>query len=199
MSTNETKESVDMNEPQDERIIAENEYATEDDAVASADREQTADAVEQSEHHPRIAELERLAEEHQNRYLRAQADFDNFRRRTLKEKEELSQYASAKLVTQLLPVLDNFERALAANADSAQGDAFAKGVDMIYRQLLQVLETEGLKAMTPVGEPFDPERHQAIMTVETDEYEEGVVVEAMQTGYWLKDKVIRPAMVKVSG
>lgn len=196
MSTNETKESVDMNESHDEEIIAENAAEAGEDAGAPAEQEQAAEAGEETKN-PRIAELERLAEENQNRYLRTQADFDNFRRRTLKEKEELSQYATAKLVTQLLPVLDNFERALAAEA--AQGDSFAKGVDMIYRQLHQVLEAEGLKAMTPVGEPFDPEHHQAIMTVETDEYDEGIVVESMQTGYWLKDKVIRPAMVKVSG
>lgn len=198
MSTNETKESVDMNDRHDEEIIAENAPDAGEDAGATAGQEQAAEAGEQTQD-PRIAELERLAEENQNRYLRAQADFDNFRRRTMKEKEELSQYATAKLVTQLLPVVDNFERALTANAEAAQGDSFAKGVDMIYRQLQQVLEAEGLKAMAPVGEPFDPEHHQAIMTVETGEHDEGIVVEVMQTGYWLKDKVIRPAMVKVSG
>lgn len=198
MSTNETKESVDMNDRQDEEIIAERAQDAGEDANASAGQEQAAEADAQTQD-PRIAELERLAEENQNRFLRAQADFDNFRRRTQKEKEELSQYATSKLVTQLLPVVDNFERALTANAEAGQGDSFAKGVDMIYRQLQQVLEAEGLKAMTPIGEPFDPEHHQAIMTVESDEYAEGIVVEVMQTGYWLKDKVIRPAMVKVSG
>jgi molecular chaperone GrpE len=70
---------------------------------------------------------------------------------------------------------------------------------MIYRQLMQVLEAEGLKAMDPVGQPFDPALHQAVMQVPSSEYEEGVVVEVLQTGYWLKDKVLRPAMVKVSG
>jgi molecular chaperone GrpE len=117
----------------------------------------------------------------------------------MKEKEELAQYATSKLVGQLLPVLDNFERALLTNGDVAQSDSFAKGVDMIYRQLFQVLEAEGLKPMAPIGQTFDPEHHQAIMQVESDEYEEGTVVEVIQSGYWLKDKVIRPAMVKVSG
>lgn len=148
---------------------------------------------------PRIAELRQQAEEYNNRYLRAQADFDNFRRRTLKEKEELAQYASMKLITQLLPVVDNFGRALQTSGDQSDSQSFHKGVDMIYRQLLQVLEAEGLKAMEPVGQPFDPEMHQAIMQVESDEHEEGIVVEVVQPGYWLKDKVIRPAMVKVSG
>ncbi|KIL37696.1 molecular chaperone GrpE [Cohnella kolymensis] len=146
----------------------------------------------------RIAELQREAEENHNRYLRAQADFDNFRRRTMKEKEELAQYASLKLVGQLLPVLDNFQRAL-HTGEGADSASFTKGIEMIYRQLSQVLEDEGLKPMEPVGQPFDPELHQAIMQVETDEYEEGIVVEVVQPGYRMKDKIIRPAMVKVSG
>ncbi|RIE04477.1 nucleotide exchange factor GrpE [Cohnella faecalis] len=145
-------------------------------------------------------EYKRQAEENHGRYLRAQADFDNFRRRTQKEKEELAQYASLKLVNQLLPVVDNFQRALqTSGGENGEAGTFAKGVEMIYRQLFEVLENEGLKKMEPVGQPFDPEHHQAIMAVESDEHEEGIVVEVVQSGYWLKDKVIRPAMVKVSG
>ncbi|WP_334077282.1 nucleotide exchange factor GrpE [Paenibacillus sanfengchensis] len=148
------------------------------------------------------AELEKLraeAEEHKQRLFRTQADFDNFRRRTLKEKEELGKYASAKLITELLPVIDNFERALSTTAENADLSSYAKGVDMIFRQLEGILKTEGLTAMEPVGTPFNPEFHQAIMQVESDEYEEGTVVEVVQKGYLLKDKVLRPAMVKVSG
>jgi molecular chaperone GrpE len=147
----------------------------------------------------RFRDLQRQADENHNRFLRAQADFDNFRRRTQKEKEELAQYASLKLVGQLLPVLDNFERALQTGVESDESGSFAKGVDMIYRQLAQVLESEGLRRMEAVGQPFDPELHQAIMQVESEEYETGNVVETVQNGYWLKDKVLRPAMVKVSG
>lgn len=148
------------------------------------------------------AELQNLraeAEEHKQRLLRTQADFDNFRRRTLKEKEELGKYASAKLITELLPVIDNFERALSTTAENADLSSYAKGVEMIFRQLEGILETEGLTAMEPVGTPFNPEFHQAIMQVESEEYEEGTVVEVVQKGYLLKDKVLRPAMVKVSG
>lgn len=152
-------------------------------------------AVEDAE----LAKAKAEAEEYQQRYLRAQADFDNFRRRTLKEKEDFAKYASAKLVTELLPVLDNFERALATEQASSEAESFIKGVDMIFRQLGQVLEQEGVKPMEAVGLSFNPEFHQAVMTVDTDEYEEGVVVEELQKGYMLKDKVLRPAMVKVSG
>ncbi|MBB6729735.1 nucleotide exchange factor GrpE [Cohnella zeiphila] len=159
----------------------------------------TADAQPQEQEDSRIAELRRQADELNQRYLRAQADFDNFRRRTAKEKEELAQYASLKLIGQLLPVVDNFQRALQTSPESSESQSFSKGVDMIYRQLWQVLEGEGLKLMEPVGQTFDPEVHQAIMQVESEEYEEGTVVEVVQPGYWLKDKVLRPAMVKVSG
>lgn len=166
---------------------------------------------------PLVAEWRQRAEENYQRFLRVQADFENYRRRTMREKEELTQYASMKLIGELLPVLDNFQRALQAGAQPAQAaegegqrerqpdaaqagvEAFRKGVEMIYRQLMQVLEAEGLKAMDPVGQPFDPALHQAVMQVPSDQYEEGIVVEVLQPGYWLKDKVLRPAMVKVSG
>jgi len=196
MSTNETKETANMEERQDEALEQEN--LSETNGSAAPDQEGQAEEKFDAESE-RFAELQRLADEHQSRYLRAQADFDNYRRRTLKEKEELAQYASMKLIAELLPVLDNFGRALQAGGETAETAAFAKGVDMIFRQLFQVLEAEGLREMDAVGQPFDPEHHQAIMRVESDEHEEGTVVEVVQTGYMLKDKVIRPAMVKVSG
>ncbi|MCK8487916.1 nucleotide exchange factor GrpE [Paenibacillus sp. MBLB2552] len=148
------------------------------------------------------AELEKLraeSEDYQQRLLRTQADFDNFRRRTVKEKEELGKYASAKLITELLPVIDNFERALSTAGESTDANSYIKGVEMIFRQLEGVLKTEGLTPMEAEGQPFNPEFHQAIMQVESDEHEEGIVVEVVQKGYLLKDKVLRPAMVKVSG
>ncbi|GAB6990687.1 nucleotide exchange factor GrpE [Paenibacillus pini] len=146
-------------------------------------------------------ELERykaLADENQQRALRTQADFDNFRKRTQKEKEDFAKYASTKLITELLPIVDNFERALAVAGDNANEESLAKGVSMIFRQLEGVLQSEGLTAMDSVGQPFNPEFHQAIMQVESEEYEEGIVAEEVQKGYMLKDKVLRPAMVKVS-
>ncbi|MBM6994931.1 heat shock protein GrpE [compost metagenome] len=148
------------------------------------------------------AELEKLraeSEDYQQRLLRTQADFDNFRRRTVKEKEELGKYASAKLITELLPVIDNFERALSSSGESTDANSYIKGVEMIFRQLEGVLKAEGLIPMEAEGQPFNPEFHQAIMQVESDEHEEGIVVEVVQKGYLLKDKVLRPAMVKVSG
>ncbi|WP_370733894.1 nucleotide exchange factor GrpE [Paenibacillus dakarensis] len=145
-----------------------------------------------------VEKLKNELSEQQQRALRAQADFDNFRKRTLKEKEELAKYASSKLITELLPVIDNFERALAATEENPEFESFSKGVNMIFRQLENILQAEGLTPMNCVGQPFNPEFHQAIMQVESEEYEEGIVVEEVQKGFMLKDKVLRPAMVKVS-
>ncbi|CAH8769666.1 nucleotide exchange factor GrpE [Paenibacillus dendritiformis] len=195
-----------MNPEQEEKIERNDQVDSE--AVETADVEHNQEAEETSEAEGKAAEeaqgaglkeARAQAEELQQRLLRAQADFDNFRRRTVKEKEELAQYASSKLVTELLPVLDNFERALAAAQTGSEEQSFVKGVDMIFRQFMQVLEQEGVKAMNAVGEPFNPEFHQAIMQVESEEHEEGIVVEEVQKGYMLKDRVLRPAMVKVSG
>jgi molecular chaperone GrpE len=194
MSTNEMKEQVTMDEQQE--VSEEQEAVSENNETSSPEGEHPAEASGEDN---ALAELQRQAEDNHSRYLRAQADFDNFRRRTLKEKEELAQYASLKVISQLLPVLDNFERALQTGGEGAESGSFAKGVDMIYRQLNQVLEAEGLKQMEVIGQQFDPELHQAIMQVASEDQDEGTVVEVIQPGYKLKDKVIRPAMVKVSG
>ncbi|NBD22882.1 nucleotide exchange factor GrpE [Paenibacillus glycinis] len=182
------------------------EHKQEMDGVSNEERETVteepileADVPEGTEEDARYAGLLKLADENQQRFLRAQADFDNFRRRTMKEKEELAQYASLKLIGQLLPVVDNFGRAIEAAKAGGDVESFSKGVDMIFRQFEGVLEAEGLKPMDAVGQPFNPDFHQAIMTVESDEHEEGIVVEEIQKGFMLKDKVLRPAMVKVSG
>ncbi|MCR8631451.1 nucleotide exchange factor GrpE [Paenibacillus radicis (ex Xue et al. 2023)] len=156
------------------------------------------EAAQEQASEQELEQLRKESEENYQRYLRAQADFDNFRRRTRLEKEEFAKYASMKVIEQLLPVLDNLERALNAGQEGKDYEALHKGVDMISRQLDQALANEGLQAMESVGQPFNPEFHQAIMQVESEEHEEGIVVEEIQKGYLLKDKVLRPAMVKVS-
>ncbi|MBA9085156.1 molecular chaperone GrpE [Fontibacillus solani] len=165
----------------------------------SQQEEVNEDVVVSEDASPETGKLLAEVEEHKQRLLRTQADFDNFRRRTQKEKEELGKYASAKLITELLPVVDNFERALSTISDTTEAASYAKGVEMILRQFEGILQTEGLTAMETVGQPFNPEYHQAIMQVESEDHEEGIIVEELQKGYLLKDKVLRPAMVKVSG
>ncbi|MED4603651.1 nucleotide exchange factor GrpE [Paenibacillus validus] len=196
--------NTEQRDPQSGEQAVQNEQNQPESATYEAEGAETAEAgtAEASEPQDAVqAELEqakKLADENHQRFLRAQADFDNYRRRTQKEKEDFAKYASLKVIEQLLPVIDNFDRALAASKDNKDYDALAKGIDMTFRQLTQILATEGLTAMETVGTPFNPEYHQAIMQVESDEYEEGIVVEEVQKGYMLKDKVLRPAMVKVS-
>ena len=194
MKEEEVQEMNEMNDPS----MNENQAEVEAEAAEGSGSFTAEEAGEAASGNEEYRKLQELADEHQARTLRVQADFDNFRRRTQKEKEELAQYATSKLVTELLPVLDNFERALATAPASADSEAFTKGVNMIFRQLDGVLKSQGLTAMESVGQPFNPEYHQAIMQVESEEHEEGIVTEEVQKGYLLKDKVLRPAMVKVS-
>jgi len=146
----------------------------------------------------RVEKLEQEKAELINLSQRVQADFDNFRRRTRGEKEELIKYASEDLITKLLPVLDNFERALAAAKDQSEGKSYYEGVEMIYRQFYQVLSNEGLEVVESLGCPFDPNCHEAVMLVEKEDTPKDTVVEELQKGYRLKGKLIRPSMVKVA-
>lgn len=145
------------------------------------------------------SELDSLRAENdklRDQFLRSRADFENFRRRMEKEKTEFRRYAVADTLRDLLPVLDNFERALSVSAASAED--FRTGIEMIARQLADVLERTGLQTLDPVGEPFDPLFHEAIARVETDEAEANSVFDVMQKGYMLHERLLRPAMVRVA-
>jgi molecular chaperone GrpE len=171
---------------------------TEEQAEPEIIIEEETDDMSIDELKSKLAVAEQKAEDSYQKYLRAQADFDNFRRRTQKEKENQAKYASLSVIEQLLPALDNFERALTASKGAQDAESLAKGVEMVLRQMEQVLGAEGLETIPTVGEAFDPTVHQAVMQEENDEFESGTVIAELQKGYKLKDKVIRPAMVKVS-
>lgn len=183
-------------EQQDINAVPEN-TDVDTEIVEEVNEEQTSSLEQESNHTAEIERLQAIADENQQRVLRTQADFDNYRKRTQKEKEEFAKYASTKLITELLPVMDNFERAFSTGVEDLN-ESFSKGMNMVFRQLEGVLQAEGLVPMESVGQPFNPEFHQAIMQVESEDYPEGTVVEEIQKGYLLKDKVLRPAMVKVS-
>lgn len=145
-------------------------------------------------------ELEQLRAENaelNNRLVRAQADFENYRRRVQKEKEDLAVYANQKLLLNLLPVLDNLDRAL-ATAPAPGDEKLRQGVELTARSFRQILEREGVTAIEAAGQPFDPNFHEAVMTVESADHEDDVVVMEMQKGYRLGDRVIRPSMVQVN-
>lgn len=143
-----------------------------------------------------LAEQTTRADENYDRLIRLQADYDNFRRRTRQEKEEIYKYSSEKLIGAMLPVLDNFDLALAAEGNSLEN--FKSGVQMIYKQLLDVLAAEGFAQIPAIGEQFDPLKHEAVLRAESDEHPDNTIIEELRRGYYLKDKVIRPAMVKVA-
>ncbi|MCM3765340.1 nucleotide exchange factor GrpE [Neobacillus niacini] len=142
--------------------------------------------------------LQGKLEEAENKYLRLHADFDNFRRRTRLDQEAAEKYRAQKLVTDLLPVLDNFERALVMEADNEQTKALLQGVEMVYRSLLEALKKEGVEPIEAVGKEFDPQFHHAVMQGEDENFGPGAVIQEFQKGYLLKDRVIRPSMVKVN-
>jgi molecular chaperone GrpE len=129
---------------------------------------------------------------------RLQADFDNYRKRTLREQTARAASASQALVARLLPVLDNFELAVSAAEQSRDFDRMLKGVEMVFGELREVLQGEGLVRIEAEGKPFEPERHEAVVAVDQEGAEPGTVVDVVRTGYELRGKVLRPAMVKVA-
>lgn len=137
--------------------------------------------------------------QYQQRLQRLYADFDNYKKRTSKERMDLIKNANADLIMEILPVLDNLERAYSSAQKTQQVEALLTGMEMIVRQLKDVLGKAGVEAIEETGIPFDPYCHQAIMQVECDGLvEENTVVEVLQKGYCLNQKTIRPAMVKVA-
>ena len=135
-------------------------------------------------------------EELNNKLLRLQADFVNFRKRAEKDKESTIAYALESFVCSLLPIIDNFQRAMESEEDKES--SFYKGIEMIYQQLMKALNDNGIEEIKSLGEDFDPKFHHAIFMEENTGYDEGKISEVLQTGYILKDKVIRPSMVKVA-
>ena len=147
-------------------------------------------------------ELERLKQEAaqaKDHYLRLLAEFENTKKRLHREQAEFVRYASETVIRELLPIVDSLDQALVAVGKQSDTDAVVKGVHLIYRQLLGLLEKEGVKRIPTIGQPFDPHRHEAVAQVEaSDGAADGTIVEEVQVGYTMHHKVIRPAMVKVA-
>lgn len=180
---------VDM---EDMKKEATEEEIPEDKKADSEEAEQPEEAQEEK----KSEEKEAAEEDSDTRYLRLMADFQNYKKRVEKEKTDIYSYANEKLITEMLDIVDNFERAL---QQEEIGDGFKEGMEMIFKQLSGVLEKSGLAEIAALGEDFDPNFHNAVMTEETEEYESGKVSGVMQKGYTLNGKVIRPSMVKVVG
>ena len=160
--------------------------------------EETTEEVVVDEKEQKIAELTAKLAEEENRYLRLRADYDNTLRRQKLDREAAEKFRAQSLLTDLLPVLDNLERALQVQVSSEDATSLYKGVEMVYRQFLDAANREGLEVIATEGEPFDPNVHQAVMQEQDAEKESGVVLRELQKGYKLKDRVLRPAMVSVN-
>ena len=170
----------------------------EDEAVTERADETGPEAGEEDAIAADLAKARAEAESYLDDLRRLQADFDNYRKRTLREQTARTASASQALVARLLPVLDNFELAVSAAEQSRDFDRMLKGVEMVFGELREVLQGEGLVKIEAEGKPFDPERHEAVVAVEQEDTEPGTVVDIVRTGYELRGKVLRPAMVKVA-
>ena len=141
--------------------------------------------------------LKEKIDELEDKVKRQMAEFDNFRKRTEKEKTQMFETGAKSVIEKILPVVDNFERGLASIPEEEKGKGFADGMNMIYKQLMTELESIGVTPIEAVGQEFNPDFHNAVMQVESDEYESGVVAQELQKGYMYRDTVVRHSMVSV--
>lgn len=192
---------------EDIKLETEQENGTVDPAAAAAAYEKQAAgepvgegmageaAAEEAPAENEVDKLKAELAEKDDRILRQQAEFQNFRRRTQKEKEELGNIIKQDVLKSLLPIIDNFERALAA--ESADAESLKKGVQMVYDQMMQGLKDKGLKVIETEGQKFDPNFHQAVMRVQNPDLEDDTIAAELQKGYMVGEAVIRPSMVQV--
>lgn len=188
----ETSKTVNTAEETPEQEETDKEETTEE----TPEQEETEENDEVSLEDELVSMKEQV-EESENKYLKLYAEFENFKRRNRQEAELNSKYKDQKFAENLLPVIDNLERALAIDGTDESFTALNKGVEMVYKNLVETLEKHDIKAIDALNQPFDPNFHQAVMTEATDS-ESDIVIEEFQKGYILKDRVIRPTMVKVS-
>ena len=188
-------------ENEDENTSSESDE-TEDDAVESDAEESKTFAEKRAEKKKAKADkkqdaLKEKIDELEDKVKRQMAEFDNFRKRTEKEKTQMFETGAKSVIEKILPVVDNFERGLASVPEEEKGKGFADGMNMIYKQLMNELANIGVTPIEAVGQEFNPDFHNAVMQVESDEYESGVVAQELQKGYMYRDTVVRHSMVAV--
>ena len=183
------KEKRDLHEDNNEEVESNLEATQEELKV---------DLEKGSELEKKHEELKKEFDSLKDRNLRLQADFTNYKRRIEKEKESLYKFATEDLIKEFLTIIDNFERAFASVEEKDMDNSFYQGIEMVFNQFLNTLKKNGLEEIEALGQEFDHNLHHAVMQEESDQSEENAVIEVFQKGYKLKDKVIRPSMVKVS-
>ena len=189
--------------------MSNNPYENSDSAHATADApdpragdETAAEQAEAAGSQPEgedegVAALQKERDTYKEQFLRTAAEFDNYRKRIDRERRELSEYATSDVLRELLPIIDNFERALQAPS-GGDSDAFRRGIDLIHKQMLDLLRKRGVTTIEALGADFDPNVHQAVIHEPSEEHREGEVMQELQRGYKLGDRLLRPAMVKVA-
>ncbi|ADV05878.1 nucleotide exchange factor GrpE [Staphylococcus pseudintermedius] len=184
----ETTETSEL-EVENEQVAVNQDSENENDAS----NDETQDLKDEE-----IASLKAEVDAKEEQYLRLYAEFENYKRRIQNEAQTQKRYQAQKVLTDVLPALDNFERALKIEGDDESFNALKKGVEMVYESLLKALEDNGLEKIKTEGEQFDPNFHQAVMQDENPDFESGQITEELQAGYQLKDRVLRASMVKVN-
>ena len=184
-----------MSEQKDEIVEELETEKLEEQTEVTSEEETTENEVEEIDE---ITLLKQQLEAEQNKAIRLRADFENYKRRVQLDKEADYKYRAQSVLSDILPVLDNFERALAVETTSEETASLAKGVEMVYRSLLDAVSKEGLEQIEAEGVPFDPNFHQAVMQEKDDSKDSGIVLQELQKGYKLKDRILRPSMVKVN-
>ena len=178
---------------EEQQTTAEAAEATEAEAVQA---EEIPDAVDETAE--KIAKLEQQAADNLDKYQRTLAEFDNFRKRTEREKSQMYEIGAKDIIEKILPVIDNFERGLAAVPEESKEDPFVEGMEKIYKQIMTTLEGVGVKPIEAIDQEFNPDFHNAVMHVEDEEAGENIITEEFQKGYMYHDSVVRHSMVKVA-
>ena len=186
--TEETVESADTED------VNAKEVQQEEEPVSKADKKAAKKKLKTDK---KLDAMKEKIDELEDRVKRQMAEFDNFRKRTEKEKSAMFETGAKSVIEKILPVVDNFERGLASVPEEEKGKPFPEGMVMIYKQLMQELEKMEVKPIPAVGEEFDPNFHNAVMQVESEEYESGVIAQEFQKGYTYRDSVVRHSMVGV--
>jgi molecular chaperone GrpE len=168
------------------------------DLGADAETQSTTDTAETAAPADDLAKAVDEREQLRDRLLRTTAEFDNFRKRVDRDRREMADRAAEGLLLDLLPVVDDLERALAVEATGEGAEAYRRGVELIHKQLTELLARRGVKVLDALGADFDPHLHQAVASEQADGHRDGEVVEVLRTGYLLNDRLLRPAMVKVA-
>ena len=193
-----TEETVQTEEAAEETKAAEQTGETSEPAEAAEDDKKDKKAEKKKAKADKKQDaLKEKVEELEDRVKRQMAEFENFRKRTEKEKTAMFETGAKSVIEKILPVVDNFERGLASVPEEEKDGAFAQGMETIYKQLMQELEKMEVKPIPAVGEEFNPDFHNAVMQVESDEYDSGVIAQELQKGYTYRDSVVRHSMVAV--